>query len=353
MAPSSVRALHFVIKVADRTATVHFLHDVLGMHALRHEEFKEGCKAACNGPYSGMWSKTMMGYDSEDSSFVLELTYNYDVKGYRLGNDHVFFKIRNRVAYNNLEEQGLGSEIAFNVREVRSPDGHVFRVLNEDPTDSGYLASVCLAATDLERSVAYWADALGFLEVDRGDDFAVLSAGAGQATLRLTQLPAGTALDRGTGYGRIAFSCPAADLAPLQEEVQARGYRVLTPLVSLETPGKAAVQVVILADPDGHEICFVGDEAFRQLSVPDDNAPTLLQRSISLDGSREWLESKQRQEGTVSPKAAAAGAAGAVAKAAAVSAPAAAAPAAAAKPAAPPAAAPAVAAAASAKPAGK
>lgn len=51
--------------MVDRTATVHFLHDVLGMHALRHEEFKEGCKAACNGPYDGMWSKTMMGYDSE------------------------------------------------------------------------------------------------------------------------------------------------------------------------------------------------------------------------------------------------------------------------------------------------
>ena len=26
------------------------------------------------------------------------------------------------------------------------------------------------------------------------------------------------------------------------------------------------VQVVILADPDGQEICFVGDEAFRELS---------------------------------------------------------------------------------------
>lgn len=38
------------------------------MHALRHEEFKEGCKAACNGPYDGMWSKTMMGYDSEVGS---------------------------------------------------------------------------------------------------------------------------------------------------------------------------------------------------------------------------------------------------------------------------------------------
>jgi len=88
-----------------------------------------------------------------------------------------------------------------------------------DPTDSGYLASVCLAVSrrlwlsagkngmrffcclspasllcksprplrppgtcalqsaDLERSVAYWADVLGFLEVDRGDEFAVMSAG--------------------------------------------------------------------------------------------------------------------------------------------------------------------------------
>lgn len=35
----------------------------------------QGCKAACNGPYDGMWSKTMMGYDSEDAAFVLELTY--------------------------------------------------------------------------------------------------------------------------------------------------------------------------------------------------------------------------------------------------------------------------------------
>ena len=71
MAPSSVRALHFVLKVADRTATVAFLHDVLVMHALRHEEFKEGCRAACNGPYDGMWSKTMMGYADEVGAVCL------------------------------------------------------------------------------------------------------------------------------------------------------------------------------------------------------------------------------------------------------------------------------------------
>lgn len=43
-------------------------------------------------------------------------------------------------------------------------------------------------------------------------------------------------------------------LRALQEEVAVQGHRVLTPLVSLDTPGKATVQVVILADPDGHEV---------------------------------------------------------------------------------------------------
>lgn len=57
MAPTNVRTLHWVFKVSDRTEAVDFLHNVLGMHALRHEEFAEGCAAACNGPYDGRWSK--------------------------------------------------------------------------------------------------------------------------------------------------------------------------------------------------------------------------------------------------------------------------------------------------------
>lgn len=40
--------------------------------------------------------------------------------------------------------------------------------------------------------------------------------GVDQATLRLKQLPEGTSIDRGTGFGRLAYSCPDADLAPLQ-----------------------------------------------------------------------------------------------------------------------------------------
>ncbi len=71
------RALHFVFKVADRASTMAFYRDLLGMTILRHEEFEEGCKASCNGPYDGRWSKTMVGYGPEDVNFVVELTYNY------------------------------------------------------------------------------------------------------------------------------------------------------------------------------------------------------------------------------------------------------------------------------------
>ena len=60
---------------------------VLGMKVLRHEEFEKGCEAACNGPYDGRWSKTMVGYGPEDSHFVVELTYNYNIGQYKRGND--------------------------------------------------------------------------------------------------------------------------------------------------------------------------------------------------------------------------------------------------------------------------
>lgn len=70
----SGRALHFVFKIPERKLTMKFYRDILGMkvisylnnfqaiffinycnlyffsaQVLRHEEFKDGCKAMCNG----------------------------------------------------------------------------------------------------------------------------------------------------------------------------------------------------------------------------------------------------------------------------------------------------------------
>lgn len=71
------RSLHWVLKIGNLKDSIAFFDRVLGLRVLRHEEFSSGCEATCNGPYGGAWSKTMVGYGSEDSNFVLELTYNY------------------------------------------------------------------------------------------------------------------------------------------------------------------------------------------------------------------------------------------------------------------------------------
>lgn len=39
-----------------------------------------------SSPYDNRWSKTMIGYGPESNHFVIELTYNYGVTNYELGN---------------------------------------------------------------------------------------------------------------------------------------------------------------------------------------------------------------------------------------------------------------------------
>ena len=43
---------------------------------------------------------------------------------------------------------------------------------------------------------------------------------------------------------------------------------------------------------DGHEICFVGDEGFRELSQVDEKANGLLDAAVDADKSDEWFAKK-------------------------------------------------------------
>lgn len=94
-------------------------------------------------------------------------------------------------------------------------------------------------------------------------------------------------MDHAKSYGRIAFAIPKAQQPEIDQRVQEANQKILTPLLDLDTPGKASVRVLILADPDGHEICFVDEEGFSQLSQTDPKGEELLTRYIKLDKSRE------------------------------------------------------------------
>jgi lactoylglutathione lyase len=69
-----MRILHTMLRVGDMERSVKFYTDVLGMKLLRTTDRPEQ-----------KYSLAFVGYDSEDRSAVLELTYNYGVEKYDLG----------------------------------------------------------------------------------------------------------------------------------------------------------------------------------------------------------------------------------------------------------------------------
>jgi lactoylglutathione lyase len=69
-----MRILHTMLRVGDLQRSVKFYTEVLGMKLLRTTDRPEQ-----------KYSLAFVGYDSEEASAVLELTYNYGVDKYDLG----------------------------------------------------------------------------------------------------------------------------------------------------------------------------------------------------------------------------------------------------------------------------
>lgn len=59
----------------------------------------------------------------------------------------------------------------------------------------------------------------------------------------------GTEVNHAKAYGRIAFSVPFSEQPTIQKAIKESGNKILTDLITLDTPGKASVRVIILADP--------------------------------------------------------------------------------------------------------
>lgn len=263
------------------------------MKILRHEEFEEGCKATCNGPYDGKWSKTMVGYGPEDTHFVVELTYNYGVSSYKLGNDFLGITIQSSQALKNARDHDWPIHGGDASPYVEAPGGYRFYLLDQpQPVDSDPVLKVALASSNLKKSLNYWVDLLGQQIFDQSNSTALLGFDKNQAKLELKDI--GGNVDHCKAFGRVAFSCPTAQLSGIESSVKEAGGTIVTPLVSLDTPGKATVVVVILADPDAHEICFVGDEGFRELSRVDPEADRLLAEAMEQDQSDAWFAKKGR-----------------------------------------------------------
>ncbi|CAF3734052.1 unnamed protein product [Rotaria sp. Silwood1] len=278
------RLLHYTMKITDRLAAKNFFCNILGMKILRHEEMDSGCSARCNGDFDSPWSKTMVGYGSENSFFVFELNYNYDVQGYNYGNDFSSITIYNRQAILNVRQYLDKKFIEIDNQQsiiIHSPDGHRIILIDED-VHQGNDPIQCLSlnVSNLKKSIDYYTRLLKMKinKNESNDKHVKLYYGLktkqqtqvktksgflidNQCQLELIELQ--QTIDRGTGYGRKAFSCPTNDIEPIQDMIEKEGYDILISAMELgELLDLNKEKIVILSDPDGHEICFVGEENY-------------------------------------------------------------------------------------------
>lgn len=79
----------------------------------------------------------MIGYGNEDTHFVLELTYNYNVPSYELGNDFQGISIFSKKAVFNAKKSNFKTEQKEEFTMIESPDGYKFYLYDESPVDKG------------------------------------------------------------------------------------------------------------------------------------------------------------------------------------------------------------------------
>lgn len=234
----------------------------------------------------------MVGYGdngAEDNSFVLELTYNYGINKYELGDDFIGLHIQSPCSLVTLD----GEVNSSGEKVVVSPDGYKFYIQTTSSATNATVQGITLASTNLDNTVKFWEGVLDLKVRSRSSDEVLFASDSSQAFVRFVLRPT---VNHAKAYGRVAFAVPDADLVTSEKAAREGGYAILTPLVTLKTEGKADVSVVIFSDPDGYEICFVGDAGFRDLSKFDPEGDGLLDKAMLEDKSDEWFAKKGKSK---------------------------------------------------------
>jgi lactoylglutathione lyase len=127
-----MRILHTMLRVGDLDRSVKFYTEVLGMRCLRTTDRPDQ-----------KYSLAFVGYDGEDRTAVLELTYNYGVDRYEIGTAYGHVAIAVPDAHKACEEvkkrggtvtreagpvKGGTTVIAF----VQDPDGYKIELIQRD-----------------------------------------------------------------------------------------------------------------------------------------------------------------------------------------------------------------------------
>ena len=88
-----MRILHTMLRIGDLERSLRFYTEVLGMRLLRRKDYPEG-----------KFTLAFVGYGDETDTAVIELTYNWGVDKYELGNAFGHIAVAVDDAYKACEE---------------------------------------------------------------------------------------------------------------------------------------------------------------------------------------------------------------------------------------------------------
>lgn len=127
-----MRLLHTMLRVGDLDRSIEFYTKVLGMELLRKKEYPKG-----------EFTLAFLGYGNEEENTVLELTYNWGVESYDLGNAYGHIAIEVDDVYKAadavkemggkiLREAGPMNAGTTIIAFVEDPDGYQIEFIGAD-----------------------------------------------------------------------------------------------------------------------------------------------------------------------------------------------------------------------------
>ncbi|KAE8724126.1 Lactoylglutathione lyase [Hibiscus syriacus] len=258
------RMLHVVYRVGDLEKTIKFYAECLGMKVLRKRDIPEE-----------QYSNAFLGYGPEDSHFAVELTYNYGVDRYDIGNGFGHFGIAVDDASKTVDlVKAKGGKVTREPDPVKGgntiiayivdPDGYTFELLERKPTPEPF-CQVMLRVGDLDRSINFYKKAFGMelLRVKDNPEYKYTTAMLGygpedkNAVLELTYNYGVNEYDKGNGYAQIAIGTD--DVYKTAEAIKLFGGTVIRepgPLAGINT------KITVCLDPDGWKSVFVDNIDF-------------------------------------------------------------------------------------------
>lgn len=130
-----MRLLHTMLRVGDMERSIAFYTEVLGMTLLRRKDYPEG-----------KFTLAFVGYGDEANNSVLELTHNWDVDQYELGNGYGHIALEVEDVYKACEDiRNRGGKITREpgpmkhgtsiLAFIEDPDGYKVELLSPSRAD--------------------------------------------------------------------------------------------------------------------------------------------------------------------------------------------------------------------------